>query len=1351
MIHCSFQNPEDRTATRSKKSMSLLSFLTRLIWLCMVPLLIVAVYLAFRHVSTLTAERKQAGKHRVRNIASSIDYQITAQISALRLLAASPLMDEPLNLKQAYDGAQAFRQYFGGHVILADLSTQMLFHTREPFGAPLPKLPRPKGHAAAPAVLETGQPAVGDMFFGSLAREPLVAIVVPVVRNGHMKFLLLSIIETRQFQQRLDEVSLPPGWSLTVLDGKGAVMARRSPLEKDGSEDEEAYSGRFVAKSTVSHWSVVLTIPEGVYLAPIISSAVTLAAAILAATLVGLLGGRLAGGRLATSVAGIAHNRSQEASGWVISEIEAVRKMLVDAETARDASESASLETARHLELAVDAGNVGLWDWNLETNSVFYSRKWKQQIGYEDHEICDALDEWESRLHPDDLDAATDKVRDYLETPWPDYVNEFRFRHKDGSYRWIRAQASLMRNEDGKLVHMLGCHLDVTEQKISEQSLRESEERYRSLFENMREGYAYCRMLFENDKPDDFVYLAVNNAFATLTGLTDVTGKKVTEVIPGIRESNPDLFDLYGRVALTGEPKKFETYLPSLGIWFSISVYSMQREHFIAVFENITNRKQAEAQLAESEQRFRLAFENANIGVCLVDTEGRLMKVNDQMCKIFGYDRSELEGMKVSDVTLPDDVDISRRFMTLARSGEVDRGAFEKRYIHKQGHILWGKVSSTLVRDQQCNPLYFISHVQDITDRKMAEEALKDSEERYRHLVEMSPDGIAVHQNGTIVFVNPAGAKMIGAESSEQIIGRSIREIVHPDYQEQAGRRIQRMLEGETGLYPVEDCYVKMDGTAFFVEVVASRFTYEGKPSIQVVVRDITERKRAEQTERLLATAIDQATEGFIVTDTEGNIQYVNPGMERITGYSGEELIGRTPRVLKSGQHDTSFYRKLWDTIKAGRTWTGRFINRRKDGRLYHEEATISPVRDAQDNVINFVAVKRDITEHLELSRQLYQAQKMEAIGTLAGGVAHDFNNILQVALGYSELMIDDEKLPQRYRADLKKIKESSKRGADLVRRLLTFSRKTEFNPSPLNLNRRIIEIRKMLERTIPKMVDIELLLDEDLATILADSTQIDQVLMNLSVNARDAMPEGGKLVFETANVMLDEEYARIRLDAKPGPHVLLMVSDTGAGMDKETLEHIFEPFYTTKGVGEGTGLGLAMVHGIVKQHRGHIRCYSEPGHGTTFRLYFPAEISPEDEDQIAVRAMPQGGSETILIVEDEEPVRSLASIILTKAGYSVILACDGKEALEIYQDRRDEIDLVILDLIMPEMGGKQCLQALLKTYPSVKVVIASGHSANGLTRGALSAGAKGFIDKPYDIRKVLGVVREVLDRNEAS
>jgi len=471
----------------------------------------------------------------------------------------------------------------------------------------------------------------------------------------------------------------------------------------------------------------------------------------------------------------------------------------------------------------------------------------------------------------------------------------------------------------------------------------------------------------------------------------------------------------------------------------------------------------------------------------------------------------------------------------------------------------------------------------------------------------------------------------------------------------------------------------------------------------------------------------------------DGKLQYANPPFVEMFGYESEnELIGLPVEELytiESRESVLSGLRKPAHYEAVAVTKTGKQFN----VEVWSSAITFQGKHCSLGFII-------DVSEAKRLRSQLFQAQKMEAVGTLAGGVAHDFNNILQVALGYSELLLGDEKLPEPYEADLAKIHESAKRGSDLVQRLLTFSRKTESKPQPLDLNRRVKEVQKMLERTIPKMIEIRVSLSEDLSIIFADQTQVDQVLMNLAVNARDAMPEGGKLVIATQNVTLDDDYARTHAGAKPGTYVQLSVSDTGDGMDNETLQHIFEPFYTTKEAGKGTGLGLAMVYGIVKQHDGYIACYSEPGQGTTFKIYFPAVISEEKREEPRIRTMPRGGSETILLVDDEEMIRDIGSRILTKAGYNIITASNGKEALQVYQERGHDIALVILDLIMPEMGGKHCLENLIRLDPSVRVVIASGFSADGQTKEALGGGAKGFVSKPFDMRQLLQTVRKVLD-----
>jgi PAS domain S-box-containing protein len=387
----------------------------------------------------------------------------------------------------------------------------------------------------------------------------------------------------------------------------------------------------------------------------------------------------------------------------------------------------------------------------------------------------------------------------------------------------------------------------------------------------------------------------------------------------------------------------------------------------------------------------------------------------------------------------------------------------------------------------------------------------------------------------------------------------------------------------------------------------------------------------------------------------------------------------------------------------------------------------------------------RNITPQRKLEEQFQQAQKMEAVGTLAGGIAHDFNNLLQTVLGYTEILLHED-AGKSISQELFHIKHAAQRGAELTQQILTFSRKVQSKLRPVDLNIEVRQVQKLLQRTIPKMIEVELRLADDLKVIDADPAQVEQILMNLSVNARDAMPEGGKLIIGTKNIFLDESYCRRDLEAHPGEHVLLSVSDAGHGMDKETIEHIFEPFYTTKGVGKGTGLGLAMVYGIVKSHGGHIECSSQPGKGTTFSVYFPVietEVSIEESEEYKI---PVGGKETVLLVDDETAIRELGERTLLMSGYKVLKASDGESALEIYQEEHEKIDLVILDLIMPGMGGRKCLEKILEINPRAKVMIASGYAPDGTSDNPVEKGAKALVPKPFNINQLLQAIRKVLD-----
>ena len=516
---------------------------------------------------------------------------------------------------------------------------------------------------------------------------------------------------------------------------------------------------------------------------------------------------------------------------------------------------------------------------------------------------------------------------------------------------------------------------------------------------------------------------------------------------------------------------------------------------------------------------------------------------------------------------------------------------------------------------------------------------------------------------------------------------------------------------------------------------------------------EIAERKRVEETLRLTQFSVDKAGDAVFWMGSDARFIFVNDAACSSLGYLREELLSMTVHDIDPN-FPVAVWPEHWQEIRARGSFTIESQHRTKGGRIFPVEITV--------NYLEFkgreysCAFARDITERKEAEKereriqgQFRQAQKMEAVGTLAGGIAHDFNNLLQAVQGYAQLLQLRKGKEESGQRELSQIIRAAERGADLTQQLLTFSRKVESELRPIDLNHEVESVRLLLERTIPKMIQMEFRLAADLKIVNADPGQVEQILMNLAVNAKDAMPEGGKFIVETANVSLDENYCLMHPAAQPGEYVQLKVSDTGHGMNRKTLEHIFEPFYTTKETGKGTGLGLATVYGIVKGHNGHITCYSEPDEGTTFKIYLPAIefmgkiVRPQEEPTVFL-----GGTETILLVDDEEPIRFLGAQILEEFGYTVLTAADGESGLQLYQQERDKIALVILDLIMPGMGGKRCLEELLKVNPEARVTIASGHSPDRPTREILKNGAKGFVSKPYDLRQMLNVVREILDQD---
>ena len=606
------------------------------------------------------------------------------------------------------------------------------------------------------------------------------------------------------------------------------------------------------------------------------------------------------------------------------------------------------------------------------------------------------------------------------------------------------------------------------------------------------------------------------------------------------------------------------------------------------------------------------------------------------------------------------------------------------------------------------------------------------------------------HKDWSVSFMGSGVEKITGYTSEEYTSGVALwKEMIHPSDLDSLKRVFREAVKAKKKELRVEYRTMHKDGSFRWV-ADRRQFLYDEQGEFRNVdglILDITTRHRMEEDRSRLAMAVEQSAEAIVVTDLEGTILYVNPAFETISGYSVEEAVGKNPRILHSGIHDESFYKKMWGTLGRGEIWTGHFINRRKNGSVYEEDATISPVRDPSGDIISFVAVKRDVTRMVSLEKQVRMAQKMESVGTLAGGIAHDFNNALTGIIGFGEMLKLRIANDPKALSDLDEVFRGAERASVLTRQLLTFARRQVIDLANLDLNDVVTGLVKLLRKVTREDIEIRTLLAEGLPTIRADQGQVEQVLMSLSLNARDAMPGGGQLVVETQEAWLDEEYVKQYPYMKSGRYAVLSVSDTGMGMDEETRERIFEPFFTTKGPDKGTGLGLAVVYGIVKQHNGFIHVYSEPGKGTTFRTYFPTVDFPPDPKAVASREIVRGGNETILLAEDDESVRHLTEQTLSSYGYRVLSSCDGDEAVGMLRRHGEEIAMVVLDVVMPKMGGKQAYAEMIKTFPGMKVLFMSGYSADAIHDSFVLRPGIPFLQKPFGPGDLARKIREVLDR----
>jgi PAS domain S-box-containing protein len=1028
---------------------------------------------------------------------------------------------------------------------------------------------------------------------------------------------------------------------------------------------------------------------------------------------------------------------------------------------------------------------------SVEGLFIYNSPSVKQVLGYDPKELSGQSAF--AFVHPDDLPRVLLGFEYGLKNPDHRITLEFRFRRRDGVWRYLEA-VSQSRLSDPDVFGVVVNSRDVSDRRQAEEEVRQSEWQYRLIFD----GNPTPMWVFDHET---LAFLEVNDAAVQHYGYSREEFLKMTvadirpaEEVPAMLEYLHELVtaDTSTRLGLAGvwrHKKKDGTLIDVEIKWSPISFTG--RSASLTMANDVTERKRSEhrdAALSKLGQNLSSATSPSLAAQIIQGVADDLFQWD-----AFTLDLYSAESGTVRPILNVDTDRAGARF-SIAVAGHEGPPSGMARHVIEQGPQLilrteplsmpddvipigdTSRPSASLmltpIRDrtkvigilsiqsytlQAYNPQHLVTlqtladHCGGALERIRAVQALRDSEQRFRDLFEGSPDAIFVEDfNGTVLDVNPAACQLHGL-AREQLIGKNVCELVPPDLREQVARDFKALVHGS--LQQIEGSSWTQDGRAVPVEVRASCVVYAGASAVLLHVRDMTDRKLAEaalrSSEMLFHSVWDNSVDGMRLTDEQGYIVAVNEAFCHLIGLPREGLEGKPFTVIYANSEQPEKILRVYRERFRNRIIESQIERRRTlhngNAVVFEETSSFVELRGQPPLLLGLV---RDVTGQKRLEEQLRQSQKMEAIGQLAGGVAHDFNNILTVIHGHASLLLAGGDLNTRSSRSAQQIGQAAERAAALTRQLLAFSRRQVMQLRQLDVNEIVANMTKMLGRILGEDIALQLNYSPQPALIQADAGMMEQILLNLAVNSRDAMPKGGVLTIRIAVLELGPRQAAEHSEARPGRFVGLSVIDTGCGIPTENLRRIFEPFFTTKEVGKGTGLGLATVYGIVKQHQGWIQVESEPGKGTVFNVFLPA--SPEvlrKEEKPPVEAVVPGGVETILVVEDEAPVRELVCRLLAELGYRILAAESGVKALEVWRQSKGSIDLLLTDLVMPDhMNGRELAEQLWTERPGLKVIFTSGYSEDVVGKDFVLRQGLNYVQKPYHPQKLALAVRECLD-----